>query len=488
MKVLFVMPNIGAWATHGEHRAPNQYYAQLAAYLREKKISEVSVIDGRADNLSKDQILEKVKNYNPDLVVLGEILHSTGGLAVIWHFNEIAKAIKGMMPNIKIAVGGLWYSSIYKETLEGHSYIDFVMIGEAELTLEELVKALEDKKTDFSGINGLASRKGNQIIAGKHRELIRDINILPMPAYDLFPMDKYVGHTYWKPFAELSTSRGCPGGCSFCYEWSQYDPRSPRDFLSWRSKKGNKIVDELEYLEKEFGIKVVVFQDDAFNVDKNMVIETCNEILRRRLAIKWVILGRADDWVKQIDIFGLMKKAGLFMGLVGIEVSSDDELKRIGKGITVNQIKQTIEELRKNDIATVGTILIGLEDDSEARIKDRFNFAEEADPDILAIDFVTPVPGSPVWKKALKQKLFDPQKIDLKTWDFLHPVIPTNHLSVEELGRLGAWCMREFFSKASRIHRIMESNYSDLVKLCVKDFMNNISKFEASATKGELYV
>ena len=71
-----------------------------------------------------------------------------------------------------------------------------------------------------------------------------------------------------------------------------------------------------------------------------------------------------------------------------------------------------------------------------------------------------------------------------KEWDFHHPVIPTRHLSIDEVGRLGAWCMREFYSKPERIYRIFESDYDELVKLCVKDFMSNIGKFEA-ASKGE---
>jgi len=78
------------------------------------------------------------------------------------------------------------------------------------------------------------------------------------------------------------------------------------------------------------------------------------------------------------------------------------------------------------------------------------------------------VPGSPLWSKLAKEGLLDPTKIDLKKWDFQHPVVPTKYLSVEEVGRLGSWCMREFFSRPHRIHRIMSGNYSELAKLCVK--------------------
>lgn len=488
MKVLFITPPIGAWATHGAHRAPNQMHAQLAAYIREKKVAQPQVIDCRALDLNFQDLAKEIEKSNPQAVVLGEILHSTGGVAVIWHFNETAKLVKKINPNIKTIVGGLWYSALFKETLRDNPAIDFVIVGEPELTLEELLIEIGNGKTDFSGVAGLASRLDGKVVIGPHRELIPNLDALPLPAYDLFPMEKYVGHTYWENFCELMTSRGCPGGCSFCYEWSQYDPRSPKDFISWRSHSAERVVDELELLTKKFGVKTVVFQDDAFNVKKDMVEDVCRGILKRNIKINWIILGRADDWVKQIDIFDLMRQAGMFMGLVGIEVADDLQLKRLGKGVTVSQIKQSVDALRKHKIATVGTFMIGFEDDDEEKIKQRFMFADEVDPDVFALQFVTPVPGSPLWMHLVRKGTLKLEEIDLLKWDFHHPVVPTDYLSLDDLGRLGSWCMREFFSQPGRIQRIMESDYSQLAKLCIKDFMENVSKFEAAATKGKIYV
>jgi radical SAM superfamily enzyme YgiQ (UPF0313 family) len=183
-----------------------------------------------------------------------------------------------------------------------------------------------------------------------------------------------------------------------------------------------------------------------------------------------------------------MKDTGLFMGVFGIEVTTKEELKKIAKGTTIDQIKKTIDILRKNDIAVVADIMIGFDYDTEAIIKQRFEFADEVDPDVLWIGYVTPAPNSPMWRISLKKNWIDPKKVDFGTWDFLHPVIPTDHLSIEELGRLGAWCMREFFSKPGRINRIMESNFDPLAKLCFQDVMAGVGKWEAGATKGEVMV
>jgi len=483
MKVLFLTPPLKAWDSHGNHRAANQMHAQAAAYLRSKELAEVEALDCRALDQDWDQMLVSIEKSKPDIIFVGDALFSTCGVAVIWYFNEALRLIKEKMPEITTIASGLWYSADYERQMRLNPSIDYILIGEAEITLEELLINMKDGKRKERDIDGLVSKtKDGTVVVGPHRSLIPDLNVLPMPAYDLFPMDKYVGHTYWKPFAELMTSRGCPGKCHFCYEWALYDSRSAaKDFTSWRGLKGKRIVEELEILEKKYGITTVVMQDDAFNSDTEAMIEFCEEKIRVGNKIDWVCLGRADQWISQQDILPLMRKAGLFMALTGVEVEDDMTLTKTGKGVTIAQITKTIEILRAQDIGTVGTVLIGLEDDTEEKIKKRLATAEKIDPDVFALDYLTPVPNSPDWKKGIQKGWFDPDKIDLSTWDFQHPVIPTNHLSIEDVGRLGAWCMREYYSKPERIHRIFTSNCDEKVKLCVKDFMSNISKWEANS-------
>ncbi len=483
MKVLFLTPPLRAWDSHGHHLAANQMHAQIAAYIREKNLAEVDALDCRALGMDWDAMVKYAQETKPDMVFVGELLHSTCGAAVIWYFNEGLRLIKEAIPQVKTVAGGLWYSGDWERQMRQNPTMDYIMLGEAEITMEELLLNLGSKKKEEQDIAGLVSRREDgTIVVGPHRDLIPDLNVLPMPAYDLFPMDKYVGHTYWKPFAELMTSRGCPGKCHFCYEWALYDSRTAvKDFTSWRGLKGKRIVDELDLLEKKYGITTIVFQDDAFNTDTQAMIEFCEEKLKRGNKIDWVCLGRADQWISQHAILPLMKKAGLFLALTGVEVEDDLTLAKQGKGVTIAQIKDTVRLLRQNDIGSVGTVLIGLRDDDEARIKERLRVAEEIDPDIFALDYMTPVPNSPDWKYGIKKGWFDPETMDIKTWDFQHPVIPTDHLTVEEVGRLGAWCMREYYSKPERIHRIFSSNYHDKVKVCVKDFMDNISKWEANS-------
>jgi len=488
VKILFVTPQLGSWATHGHHVAPNQMHAQWAAYVREHGAADVEVLDCKVSGIRFEHMLEIVKDKHPDVVVLGDILHSYGGFAVQKYFNEASAGIKKVFPSAKIVTGGLWYSSLSTETLEQNPAIDFVVMGEGEVTFSELIEALKKGRTHFEAIPGLASRKDGKVVWGPVRELIEDLDTLPLPAYDLFPMDKYVGHTYWKPFVEIVTSRGCTHGCTFCYEWSEHDPRGIKNFNRWRAKSAKRVVDEVELLEKKFGTKAMVIQEDNFNINGRRVREFCEEKIKRGLNMKWVSLGCASDWVRLEQDVPLMKEAGMFMGVFGIEVANDDELRRLDKGITVGQIYKTIDILRKNDIAIVGDIMIGFDYDTENIIKERFAFAEKVDPDVMWVGYLTPPPGSPIWRDAVRRGWVDPEKIDMLKWDFLHPVIPTEHLSIEDLGRLGAWGMREFYAQPGRMQRIFGSNFDELAKLCFKDVMAGVGKWEAGAVKGEKHI
>ena len=245
-KILFLTPPLKAWDSHGLHKAANLMHAQVAAYIRSKGIAQVVALDCRALDLDWDAMVAKIAEIQPTMIFVGDQLFSTLGAAVIWYFNEAMRKIKDKFPSIITVASGLWYSADYDRQMKLNPYIDYILIGEGELTLEDLVNNLKTSSKDMRDIPGLVSRRDkNTIVVGPHRDLIPDLNVLPMPAYDLFPMEKYVGHTYWKPFAELMTSRGCPGKCHFCYEWALYDNRSAtKDFTSWRGLSGKRIVDE----------------------------------------------------------------------------------------------------------------------------------------------------------------------------------------------------------------------------------------------------
>src|SRR3989338_3130405 len=178
MKVLFLTPPLKAWDSHGFHRAANQMHAQLAAYVRSKSLGEVEALDCRALDMNWEDMIKYIEKSKPGMVFVGELLHSTCGAAVIWYFNDALRLIKQKFPHIKTIAGGLWYSGDYDRQMRLNPWIDYIMIGEAELTLEDLMVSLQTKKTDERDIPGLVSRRGKDtIVVGPHRDLIPDLNV-----------------------------------------------------------------------------------------------------------------------------------------------------------------------------------------------------------------------------------------------------------------------------------------------------------------------
>ena len=489
IKVMFLQPNLGAWSTWGKHRAPNIGQAQIAALLRQKHPEyALQVLDCRAWEMSNEQMLEEIGKARPDIIHIGDILHTTGGAAVVYRYNQAAKLVKEKYPEITIIAGGLVYASAPRQILRRNPWIDYCLVGEQDISFVELVEAIASGR-EVKEVKGLAFRQGEEIVLTSYRGLIKNLDELPMPAYDLFPMEKYVGHDYWKHYTETWNSRGCPAGCNFCYEWSQFDSRGNADLRFFRARSGKLVADELELLHDKFGVKVITMMDDCFNVSRQRMEEFIEEMIKRGLnkKVSWCFLGRAPYYLRDVDLFPKMKEAGCFLALAGIEVATDEELEELGKGITVEQVEETVAKLKEAGIATVLTWMMGFENDDEYRIKKRFEAVDRIDPDICALQYLTPMPGSPIWPKYVERGWvkFD----DLKTWDFHHPVVPTEHLSQEAIGRLGAWALREFYSKPGRVERILHNRiYHPLVGLCFRSYMENMSRFEKASQTDELYV
>ena len=149
------------------------------------------------------------------------------------------------------------YTAIPQQIMKDNPQLDFAIVGvfgDNEYTMWELLEELKHPSPNFDGIKGLTYRKGDEIILTPARPLIQNLDELPMPAYELFPMDRYYGYSVIPNYNEAVTTRGCEGACHFCYEWWLVDPRNPRDFSSHRTRSGKAVADEMELLNKQYGV------------------------------------------------------------------------------------------------------------------------------------------------------------------------------------------------------------------------------------------
>jgi len=467
MKLLFLTPPMGNWVRWGsKHIACNPLHAQLAAFVREKKAAEVAVLDCRALELSEQEMVERVKEESPDAVFLGTRLITDGGAKPIVRTLETAVTLKEAIPSLITITGGLGISAMPKELLALSPQLDYVLIGEAEPTLIELLEELKKEQPKPAAVRGLAFRQDSKIMLTPPRSLLPDLNQLPMPAYDLFPMDKYVGFSKIENYNEAVTSRGCEGACSFCYEWGLIDPRRRQDFFVHRTRSGKLAADEMELLNKTYGVKALNFLDDDFNSERKKMLDLLDELEKRNLDMEWFFMGRAYNLMRDRDLIPRMRKAGCYQVLFGIEVGTNEELAHLHKSkepYTVQDLKELVRLLRQNDIGTVGTYMNGFWEDDAEKIKNRFRAVDEIDPDCAVMMLLTPMPGTQSWRQGLKQNRIE--SLDLDNWDALHTIMPTRHLSRKELGELCAQANREFFSQTERIERIRNGYTSPYVRM-----------------------
>ena len=240
----------------------------------------------------------------------------------------------------------------------------------------------------------------------------------------------------------LVSSRGCPFNCSFCSE---------RIFWRgvWRPHSPGRVVDEMALVRTKYGKDLIWFGDDTFNLSRERNIAICREILERGLNVSWGIEARADLIVRDRDILGLMKEAGLFWVLMGVEGASDAELRRYGKGITLRQVREAFRALREHDIITQAMFIIGERWDTKASILAKERLAEELDADFVIFTPLTPFPGTPLYELAKSQGWIEEK--DWSKYDLAHVIMPTETLSKREVRALMIACYRRFFLRPIKL-------------------------------------
>ncbi|MDY6820172.1 MAG: radical SAM protein [Deferribacterota bacterium] len=486
MKVLFLQPPMGGWVTWGKHIAINVNHAQLAANLREWYPDiDIHVLDCRALNIDEEGMLSSINEIKPELVYMGDALQTTGVAAIHPRYKRAAELIKDKLPATKICVGGFYYGANAQKFLEETESYDFVISGETEVTMPELAKELSKKDPNIASVNGLAYKDNGSVKLTEYRPLYKNLDDLPLPAYDLFPMDKYVGFSYIKKYVETYHSRGCPNGCTFCVGWTNYDKRGKNDWQKYRIRSGKKVADEFELLIKNYGAKFICIMDEDFNVYRSRVEEFIMEMKKRNLKVPFFFMGRAPYHLRDKDLLKPLREIGFVCGLIGLEAVDEDTLKKIHKNVEVDQVAETINLFRENNIMSVVTWMVGYPDDDETKIKERFERIDMIDPDMSALQIMTPLPGIPIYDE-LKQYIKD---WDLSKWDFQHAVVSTKYLSKEDLGRLAAWANREFYSKPGRVQRVLyNKNYHPTCRLIARCYVETADKHAQAAIKDEIFV
>ena len=368
--------------------------AYIAAYLREYLKVECLIIDANVLELTNDKVIEEIDRQKPDMVFISaNIVTARSG-------SEISKIIKEKYNgSILVAFGGP-YPTALPEKLINESSADFVIKAEGEKSSFDLINAL-NKGQDISNIGGLCYREQstNKIIINKPAELIQDLDSLPFPAYDLLPNFKlYKGRSRGTPVAPVMTSRGCPYGCTFCN----------RNIFgrTFRARSPENVVNEIEFLIKNFGVRQIDILDDNFTMDIDRADKICDLIIQRGLKVYINCANgiRADRLTEELVI--KMKKAGVFKVGMGIESADDQIRKNIQKSLDINRVMESTKWFKKHGVIVYGFFMLGLPGETEETLRKTIDFAKELDPHIANFSLTTPFPGSELWEQIEKEGKF----------------------------------------------------------------------------------
>lgn len=355
----------------------------LSSIVKEWKRAEPVLVDAIADKLNINEVLEIIEELKPDLLV------SLIGFETFQNDIESINLIKQKTRGLKVICFG-YYPTIFPEEILRNSKIDIILRNEPELTFSQLYDHLLDKKMDILDIEGLAYRRANdEVIIGKPRNRINNLDALPFPDYSLIKLDRYNEPFLEKPFAVLQSSRGCPFNCVYCVR------TYGRQLVS---RSANNVLDELEKLIFENKIRSVRFMDDTFTVDKKRVIQICDGLSKRRLKIEWSCLSRVDTLDDEMASY--MRQAGCIRVLLGIESGSQELLDYYGKGYTIEKIKITAKILKKRKIETVGWFIVGGYAESRENFIKTIRLAKKIKFDFVVASRLCLYPGVPLFEKA----------------------------------------------------------------------------------------
>ena len=392
---------------HGK-RLPPIGLMYVAAAM-EKAGFEVRMLDNYLMNKPVEEVKQLIKIFDPMLVGI------TCGSATYHRCIETAHAIKETKPDCTVVVGG-WHASYLPDTLLAHPEIDFAVMGEGERAITQLANALVNGDLkQATSVAGVVCRDKNGGYIHNAPAFIENMDEIPFPARHLLPLEQYdrtIEFLDAKPADVMSISRGCVFNCGFC-ETRKLWGNICRGFSPQR------VLDEIQDLQKRFGTKGIYFINDNFTLRKEKTKELCNLMIENKLNLEWVCDTRVD--LVDDELLGLMSKAGCKVIWFGVESGSQKVLQRIGRNTTPEQVEMAFKLCKKNGIKTACSFMIGLPDETLANMEVSLKFAKKLSPDYCQFNIFIAYPDSKLYNELLqngKYTQLDEYLLSVKTEEY----------------------------------------------------------------------
>ena len=442
-KILFITAPYHCWGVQVVGTWPPLHLAYLAGAACDTG-HEARIFDAMNKRASFDEIRQEIENYRPDCVMTIDYLPVTGAIstATVPYALRILNLAKEVEPSIVTLLGGPHPTFMYEEILEERgNLVDYIVTGEPEQTLKELLAALQGG--DPTGVKGIAYRDGDRVLATGKQPHIQDLDTLS-PAWHLLDWNDY--NYLVEPcgrMASILTSRGCDMECAFCSQrmfWRE----------DWRCRKPENVIEEMIHLIDTYDIKFFTLIDAYPTKHRDRWELFLDLLIEKKLGVHLLIETRVEDIMRDADILHKYREAGIIHVYLGAESADKDVLKSLNKGTSFEQNKQALDLLRDAQIITEASFMIGFPTETWESIQNTIDSAIYLNPDIAVFPVVTPMPFTPIFKDMKDRiRVWDYSKYNLVT-----PIVEPYDMTMDEITQALGKCYMSFYS--NKMQEIVE--------------------------------
>jgi anaerobic magnesium-protoporphyrin IX monomethyl ester cyclase len=362
--------------------------------------------------------------------------------AATFHFDAFhaIRLIRRVLPEAVIVAGGGHMTLNSGQILEEVPELDYIIMGEGERTLLEMINWFQENSPGTPcPVPGVTFRKKGEILNSGNRNMIPDLDTLPMPAYDKIDMENpvYYLHGMGRRTVGISTSRGCGDRCSYCSESSLWQ-------ATWRGRSGPLVVEEMEMLNRNYGKSLFVFNENSFNQNRQRNEAFLESLGRSNLKCDYWFQSRVKDILRDRDLLKEYKRLGCYEVMLGVESIQPDTLKNYTKSQTHEQIKEAAELLNSHGIMVMTNVMFGDVNDTEETLKKIYDFVIGIG-DFLVLTITTPLPGTRYYQTALEDGRIEEH--DFSCYDFMHPIMPNNTYSRDQVRMLQEKYLKKYYTR-----------------------------------------
>jgi anaerobic magnesium-protoporphyrin IX monomethyl ester cyclase len=454
MKVLFITPPFHVGVVEVAGRWVPLYFVHLAGAVRAAG-HEAYIYDAMTKFVGFPEIEQRITELKPDVVCTTAITCTSPDAIRVM---ELAKRID---PGIKTICGGVHASFMYEEMFSLSNAIDYIVTGEGERTIVELLSAVSNGG-DVSGVLGVAYRSGDSIVWTGKRPYIEDLDNMPM-AWDALDWEDY---TYFvlpgSRLGAIATSRGCDKDCTFCSQQKFWEG-------TWRARSPEDLVRDIEEQTK-YGVDVILLTDDYPTPDRVRWERFLDLLIERDLGVRFLMETRAEDIIRDRDILDKYRRAGIIHIYVGTEAGEQKTLELIKKDLKVEQSKEALALCRQNGIITETSMILGFPDETPESIQHAIDMAREFNPDFAHFLAIAPWPYSDIYPE-LEPYIADR---DYTKYNLIDPVVKPKAMTLEDVDRAIVNGYRDFYmGKFMEMLDTDDQFKKDYLMLAMKLMMSN---------------